>query len=715
MESTRLLNLKDTKLSDYRDGYAKWRGTQSSAGLHYLPIFQAVEAGKSGSCTVLVDGVDCSEFSSVNPQIWSLVSVDGSKSEKADAPAALQFDICFKRFSTIDSLENILKSVSEVEPNLMPNGLLIFELKLDRQTAGGEIDEALHRWRYVLDTLDLRILAKILVPYSGVNDRHAQANASIPASTYLTIVVCRVFNVESPFIREMRRAIDDVRAVTQSEILQLTLGPPQGMDRPRMADPDLSEIWEMHHTLQAQASTAEAMIASLSETAISAKDAARRLLKTERRVLALRKQTSLFLPITYPWSVFAGLVIALLKKRKERRKKKRITGEVSNELGSLTGTFDKGVVVERRGVLGKDGFSSNPKILILKLDHIGDFFRSLPAIDLLKKAWPTAEITIVCSPTNGDLARASGHFDNVIEFKFSAEMSQEVEKAKLENYAQIKALVTDRYDLAIDLRHDPDTRPLLMFVQAKVKAGFQGVDRHYTPLSISLPEMEAPRGTYKNAHNVHRLMLLSSHVVNTLKGFDPAAILSDLVTSGSYAGPVAGSRYIIIAPGGGTLAKKWSPSKFAALSQKFVHEHGYKIVIVGGKAEAEYSNEILNAVPNESVTDLVGKLSLVDLASVISKADFFVGTDTGATHLSALIGVPTIVVFSGVADHNIWEPLGKSVCIVRKPIACAPCHIARIEECVALHKCMKDIEVEDVYRAFLHISEFDGVVGETQN
>lgn len=96
----------------------------------------------------------------------------------------------------------------------------------------------------------------------------------------------------------------------------------------------------------------------------------------------------------------------------------------------------------------------------------------------------------------------------------------------------------------------------------------------------------------------------------------------------------------------------------------------------------------------------MGKLSLKDLASVISKADFFVGTDTGATHLSALVGVPTIVVFSGVADHNIWEPLGKSVCIVRKPIACAPCHIARIDECVAQHKCMRDIEVEDVYRAF---------------
>lgn len=716
MESTRLLNLNGTEFSNYQDAYAKWRETQTSAGTHYLPIFQAVEASKSGLCTVRVDGVDGVEFSGINPQMWSLVSGGGSSSEKAEtSPATLQFDIFFKRSSTLDSLENIHKCVSDVERSLLPNGLLIFELKLDRQTAGSDIDEALHRWRYVLDTFNLRILAKILMPYSGGNDGDAKPEGRISGSTYLTIVVCRDFDVENSFIREVRRAIDDIRAVTQSENLQFTIGSPQATDGAKMADHDLSDIWQMHYTLQAQASTAEAMIASLSETAVSAKDASRRLLKTERRVLALRKQTSLFLPITYPWSLFAGLVVSLVKKRKEGRKKKRIAGEVLNELDSQTGSIDKGVVIESRGVLGKDGFSLNPKILVLKLDHIGDFFLSLPAIDLLKKAWPTAEMTIVCSPTNGDLARASGHFDNVIEFKFAAEMSQEVEKAKLENYAQIKSLVTDRYDLAIDLRHDPDTRPLLMFVQAKVKAGFQGIDRHYTPLNISLPEMEAPRGAYKNSHNVHRLMLLSSHVVNTLKGFDAVDILSDLVASGSYADSLGGSRYIVIAPGGGTLAKKWSPSKFAALSRKFVFEQGYKIVIVGGNAEAEYSNEILNAIPTENVIDLVGKLSLKDLASVISKADFFVGTDTGATHLSALVGVPTIVVFSGVADHNIWEPLGKSVCIVRKPIACAPCHIARIDECVAQHKCMRDIEVEDVYRAFLHISAFDGDVAETQN
>ena len=34
--------------------------------------------------------------------------------------------------------------------------------------------------------------------------------------------------------------------------------------------------------------------------------------------------------------------------------------------------------------------------------------------------------------------------------------------------------------------------------------------------------------------------------------------------------------------------------------------------------------------------------------------------------------------------------------IVRKPLACSPCHIARIEDCVAAHKCMTGISVDVV-------------------
>ncbi|WP_313608131.1 glycosyltransferase family 9 protein [Rhizobium sp.] len=689
--------MNGTEFSNYEDAYAKWRETQTSTGTHYLPIFQAIEARKGGLCTVHVDGVDSMEFSAINPQIWSLVSAGGNASEKAETyPATLQFDIFFKRSSTLDSLEKIHTCVSDVDRSLLPNGLMIFEQRLDQKTAKSELEEALHRWRYVLDTFKLRILAKILMPYSGGNDGHQQSERATSGSAYLTIVVCRDADVENPLIKEVRRAIDDIRAITQFENLPFNIGTSQVTDGVKMSDHDLSDIWQMHYTLQAQASTAEAMIASLSETAVSAKDASRRLLKTERRVLALRKQTSLFLPITYPWSVFAGLVLSLIKKTKAKRKKKHISHTSEAEPPISASAPENGVVVENRTTFGLNPFGQKPKILILKLDHIGDFFLSLPAVDVLKRAWPDAEVTLVCSPTNGDLARASGYFDSVIEYKFSAELSQDVQKAQLENYANIKRLVPDRYDLAIDLRHDPDTRPLLMFIQAAVKAGFQGFDKHFMPLNISLPPMEVPRGLYQNAHNIHRLMLLSSHVVNTLKGFDSSDATSALIANGTFNNPFVGSRYVVIAPGGGTLAKKWAPSKFAELARRLVSEDDLKIVVVGGNAESEYRDAIFNAIPEGTGLDLIANLPLVDLASVIANAQIFVGTDTGATHLAALIGVPTVVVFSGVADHNIWQPMGKSVAIVRKPLACSPCHIARIEDCVAAHQCMTGISVDVV-------------------
>nr|WP_191856038.1 glycosyltransferase family 9 protein [Agrobacterium tumefaciens] len=691
-----MLNLNGKEFSKYEDAYSKWRETQTSTGSHYLPIFQAIEASRGELCAVHVDGVDSMEFSTIDPRKWSLVSAGGDASEKAGTyPADLQFDICFKRSSTLDSLENIHKCVSDVDRSLVPNGLMIFEQRLDEKTSRSELEEALHRWRYVLDTFELRVLAKILMPFSEGNNSHQRHERGITGSAYLTIIVCRDIDVENSLIKDVRRAIDDIRAITQSENLPFNIVAPQVTDGAKTSDHDLSDIWQMHYTLQAQASTAEAMIASLSETAVSAKDASRRLLKTERRVLALRKQTSLFLPITYPWSVFAGLVLSLIKKSKAKRKKKQINQTSEVEILDFGSTPENGVVVENKA-LGLPTFSQKPKILILKLDHIGDFFLSLPAVEVFKKAWPEAEITLVCSPTNGDLARASGYFDSVIEYKFAAELSQDVQKAQLENYANIKKLVPDRYDLAVDLRHDPDTRPLLMFIQAGVKAGFQGFDKHFMPLNISLPPMEVPRGLYQNAHNIHRLMLLSSHVVNILKGFDSSSATSSLVASGSFNNPFIGSRYVVIAPGGGTLAKKWAPSKFAELADRLVSEDDLKIVVVGGNAETEYRDAIFNAIPEGMGLDLIANLPLVDLASVIANAQIFVGTDTGATHLAALIGVPTVVVFSGVADHNIWQPMGKSVAIVRKPLACAPCHIARIEDCVAAHQCMTGISVDIV-------------------
>ncbi|MGF0523471.1 glycosyltransferase family 9 protein [Agrobacterium pusense] len=690
MKEKILQNSKSEKSTSYSSDYEKWKNNQSLAGYIYLPILKNLEKRGDSGLVLSWHGAENDDFALLDSERWTAFEATvGDNGLEIDSQYV---DVAFRRFPPNEDSDAIHTAIEAIAGSLRTGGAVIVEQKLSNGCSE-EVDEAFRRHRYSFHCAGLHVLATSTIVPANNSDLGA------PSERIVTVIGCSKSDYDAHKTADLERAVNEI--VIPNRFASLT-----GLEA-RSTQPvkqnaafGAEEMMQMHYALQAQTESAEAMIASLSETALSAKDASRRLLKVERRVLALRKQTSLFLPITFPWSLFAGFVVSLVRKRKEKRKKKGSTIAGVKESSSRQISADKDIVVENRKALGEGEFPDAPKILILKLDHIGDFFLCLPAVDLLKKAWPNAQITLVCSPTNGDLGRSCGYFHEVIEFKFSAELSQEVQKAQLENYARIKTLVTGYYDLAIDLRHDPDTRPLLMFVRARIKAGFQGTSRFFTPLTISLPEMEVPRGAYKNAHNVHRLMLLSSHVVNSLKGFDSGQIMSGLVQSG-YSNEFSDfEQYVVIAPGGGTLAKKWAPAKFARLAQKLVQDHGYKIVVVGGNAEAEYRDAIFSAIPEQSGKDLIGKLPLKSLASVIAKAAFFIGTDTGATHLSALIGVPTIVIFSGVADHHIWEPMGQYVCVVRRPIACAPCHIARIEECVAEHRCMVDIEVDDVYRTF---------------
>ena len=439
------------------------------------------------------------------------------------------------------------------------------------------------------------------------------------------------------------------------------------------------------------------VIAELSSAALEAGSVSHRLSKAERRIRRLTWQAAIFLPVTYPMSMVIAGAAGLLARFKEKKRAGRF--DTKKKLPPDRPEIDEQPIVTTtpQGA----GYFANiigPRILIVKLDHIGDFILSLPAIRLLREAWPDGHYTIVCSSTNSGLAKACGYFDEVKEYNFFAQLSQDVKKADMSMFSNIKDIVGEEYDIAIDLRHDQDTRPVLAFVDAKIKAGYQTHGKQFVPLDVSLPPIPERSGLHKSPHNIRRLMLLCSHVINSVKPleFDAGPAL---VSAGHFEFPWGVEKYAILAPGGGTLAKKWSAEKFSELAMRLVRYHDLKIVVLGGAQEKEYGEAISNALPQGSAFDLTGSLPLIDMAEVSSGAAVFVGSDTGATQLAALLGTPTVAVFSGVADVNLWQPVGVKVEVVRRPIPCSPCYIAKLENCVQGHACMNDIQVDHVYKA----------------
>jgi hypothetical protein len=126
------------------------------------------------------------------------------------------------------------------------------------------------------------------------------------------------------------------------------------------------------------------------------------------------------------------------------------------------------------------------RIIILKLDHLGDFVLGLPALEKARATFPDSDITLVVGSWNLDFARQTGLADRVMAFDVFPTNSTEEEVDVPGKTALFKALVTQDYDLAIDLRNDTDTRFLLRHVKADLRAGV-GTRAQFPFLDIALP------------------------------------------------------------------------------------------------------------------------------------------------------------------------------------------------------------------------------------
>jgi hypothetical protein len=137
------------------------------------------------------------------------------------------------------------------------------------------------------------------------------------------------------------------------------------------------------------------------------------------------------------------------------------------------------------------------RILALKLDHLGDFLLGVPALERLRATFPTSEITLVVASWNEDLARSLDVADRLLVFDAYPRNSSEEPVDVPGKRSQFEALVPESYDLAIDMRTDPETRFLLRHVKAGLKAGL-GTKAQFPFLDIFLP-LETHLGHYDTA------------------------------------------------------------------------------------------------------------------------------------------------------------------------------------------------------------------------
>jgi len=157
--------------------------------------------------------------------------------------------------------------------------------------------------------------------------------------------------------------------------------------------------------------------------------------------------------------------------------------------------------------------------------------------------------------------------------------------------------------------------------------------------------------------------------------------------------PEERSKAIILHPGSGSKKKAWPLDRFLSLARTLQGRLGSRMLVVLGPAEGPDVRKAFEAAgPNAPV--LATGLTLLQLASVMEGCRFFVGNDSGISHMAAALRLPTLAIF-GPTDQRVWSPRGEETFVVCRGIHCSPCPQERFFQCKD-SECLKAIEVSEV-------------------
>jgi ADP-heptose:LPS heptosyltransferase len=348
-------------------------------------------------------------------------------------------------------------------------------------------------------------------------------------------------------------------------------------------------------------------------------------------------------------------------------------------------------------------------ILALKLDHIGDFITAMPAFRRLKQRFPQAKLCALASKASRALAVMEPAIDEVIEFDFfhvrSGQGQREVSKEELE--ALQERLAPHTFDLAIDLRMQPDTRHVLQYTGARLLAGFEHTGR-FPWLDVALEWEGDTRFAAKRTHVVDRLSQLVEALAlacdtdrSGIAPMDPAETWQQVLAIPAIVHLPVGfldKPLVCVHPAVGSDTRQWPEEHFAGLIDLLVAEQGVHVALIGGKDEIPVAEKVLDSIQQKSaVVSLLGSLSLRELPMVLRVAALYVGNNSGPKHLAAALGTPTVGVHSGVVDATEWGPFGPRAVAIRRKTVCSPCYIAAASDCHRNLACLRKLRPSDVY------------------
>lgn len=302
------------------------------------------------------------------------------------------------------------------------------------------------------------------------------------------------------------------------------------------------------------------------------------------------------------------------------------------------------------------------EILVVKWDEIGDMAVSTHVFELLRKRFPQAKIHLICKP----FVRSLIEHDPNIDF-----------------IATTMDAYNRTFDLVVELR---------------------GTWKSLLKTFKYFPANRVSRATvrWKNKGSQLHEIATNRQVLAPVLGQMDESVKPKLYFSDEDDKKVDGflesngiKRFAVLHAGARRTLRQWPLDRFALAADYLKKQLGFDIVFAGTEEDETAIRTISDKLDFKTFLFTRG-FSLSQFSSLCSKANFYLGNESGPLHIASAFGVPLVALF-GPGVKDVFYPASEKSVVLHHVLSCNPCDQIH---CVQPERpCITLIQVIDVLEA----------------
>ena len=330
-------------------------------------------------------------------------------------------------------------------------------------------------------------------------------------------------------------------------------------------------------------------------------------------------------------------------------------------------------------------------ILILNLRKIGDTIMATSCAYLLKKAYPSAKISMLVKPLTKSIVENNPVIDEVLLYNYS-------HKVNIDDLKQVVRELKEKYfDLAVIVDNKPRSAMISYLAGIPKRIGFEKITFRNIYLRLFYTDI------YKIDYDFFATQQVKNHEIfinrftsrnDKAKMIMPNISIDSKNLVDNLLEQLPKDRInMALCIRSGIAFKDWANEYFIQVIQHLSKIKSINFYIVGSKNDYKYAQDFI-AKSKLPIANFCGKTDLPQLGYLLKQSNLLLSVDTGTAHIAAAQEINTVVIFAGTS-HKHWAPYGNTVKVIYPKLLCYPCNDKMKNKCKN-YPCLNNISINSV-------------------